>query len=170
MTVFYTDLLKNYISYPILFLEPIAAVIFLLGIRFYLSEKQYFKAWLSSGLGIVCIVFFGIIGLYPTMFPSSLDKTYSLTAHNASCSPPTLKIMLIVVILFVPHSPFVSGLGLYGIYAAPEGGGSIQLSRIHRSYPGQPNGFSWPACIQDNYGLQTSHTFPTSSGPGLRVV
>lgn len=102
MTVFYTELFKNYVTYPILFLELIAAVIFLLGIRFYISKREYFKSWLSSALGILCIVFFGIIGLYPNMFPSSLDKAYSLTAHNASSSPLTLKIMLVVAILFVP--------------------------------------------------------------------
>ncbi len=36
------------------------------------------------------------------MFPSSMDTAYSLTAHNAASSPLTLKIMLVVVILFVP--------------------------------------------------------------------
>jgi cytochrome d ubiquinol oxidase subunit II len=43
-----------------------------------------------------------VIGLYPNMFPSSIDDRYSLTAHNASSSPLTLKIMLIVVLLFIP--------------------------------------------------------------------
>jgi cytochrome d ubiquinol oxidase subunit II len=36
------------------------------------------------------------------MFPSSLDPKFSLTAHNASASPLTLKIMLLVVLIFVP--------------------------------------------------------------------
>ena len=36
------------------------------------------------------------------MFPSNIDPAYSLTAHNASSSGLTLKIMLVVVILFVP--------------------------------------------------------------------
>ena len=36
------------------------------------------------------------------MFPSTIDPSYSLTAFNASSSPLTLKIMLIVVLLFVP--------------------------------------------------------------------
>jgi len=31
-----------------------------------------------------------------------LDAAYSLTAHNACSSPLTLKIMLVVVVLFVP--------------------------------------------------------------------
>jgi cytochrome d ubiquinol oxidase subunit II len=43
-----------------------------------------------------------VIGLYPNLFPSSLNPRYSLTAYNASSSPLTLKIMLIVVIIFIP--------------------------------------------------------------------
>jgi cytochrome d ubiquinol oxidase subunit I len=39
---------------------------------------------------------------YPNMFPSSINPEYSLTAHNASSSPLTLKIMLIVVLIFIP--------------------------------------------------------------------
>lgn len=38
----------------------------------------------------------------PNLFPSSIDPAYSLSAFNASSSPLTLKIMLIVVLLFVP--------------------------------------------------------------------
>jgi cytochrome d ubiquinol oxidase subunit II len=36
------------------------------------------------------------------MFPSSIDPQYSLTAHNASSSPLTLTIMLVVALIFVP--------------------------------------------------------------------
>jgi cytochrome d ubiquinol oxidase subunit II len=43
-----------------------------------------------------------VTGLFPNLFPSSIDPSYSLTAMNASSSPLTLKIMLVVVILFIP--------------------------------------------------------------------
>jgi cytochrome d ubiquinol oxidase subunit II len=46
--------------------------------------------------------FFGVIGLFPNLFPSSIDPKFSLTAHNASSSPLTLKIMLAVAMIFVP--------------------------------------------------------------------
>ena len=65
-------------------------------------KKAYFRAWFASAATIVACVFYGVIGLFPNMFPSSIDSAYSLTAHNASSSPMTLKIMLVVVILFVP--------------------------------------------------------------------
>jgi cytochrome d ubiquinol oxidase subunit II len=99
---FSTRLYDNYFAHPILFIEIIITVLALLAIKFFLTKKAYFKAWFSSALTIVGATFFGVIGLYPTMLPSSLDPKFSLTAHNASSSPLTLKIMLIVVIMFMP--------------------------------------------------------------------
>jgi cytochrome d ubiquinol oxidase subunit II len=64
-----------------------------------LSKKAHATVmWLIAGAS----TFFGIIGLYPNLFPSSINSQYSLTAHNASSSPLTLKIMLIVALIFVP--------------------------------------------------------------------
>ena len=42
------------------------------------------------------------MGLFPNMLPSSLAAEFSLTAFNAASSPLTLKIMLVVVVLFIP--------------------------------------------------------------------
>ncbi len=101
-TKFYTNLYDNYITHPALFLILLATVIGLFGIKYFLVKKFLFKAWFSSSLGIVGTTFFGVTGLYPNMFPSSINPAYNLTAHNASSSPLTLKIMLVVVILFIP--------------------------------------------------------------------
>ncbi len=101
-SLFATPLFDNYLAHPVLFIVPLAAIVAFFGIRRYLGRENYFKAWLSSAAAIAGIIFFGFIGLYPNLFPSSMDKAYSLTALNASASPMTLKIMLIVVILFVP--------------------------------------------------------------------
>jgi len=99
---FATSLYDNYLNHPYLFLVILITVAALVGIRFFLSKKEWFKAWLSSGLTIIGATFFGVIGLFPNLFPSSLNPKYSLSAYNASSSPLTLKIMLIVVIIFVP--------------------------------------------------------------------
>ena len=40
--------------------------------------------------------------MFPKVLPSSIDAAHSLTAFNASSSPLTLKIMLIVALIFVP--------------------------------------------------------------------
>jgi cytochrome d ubiquinol oxidase subunit II len=97
-----TPLYANFIARPVLFIEIAATVAALLAVRIFLARKAYFKAWAASAATIVGAVFFGIIGLYPAMLPSSLNPRFSLTAHNAASSPLTLKIMLTVVIVFVP--------------------------------------------------------------------
>ena len=99
---FVTRLYDNYLAHPILFLVILLTVAALVGTRLFLAKKAFFKAWFASALTITGVTFFGVIGLYPNLFPSSINPGYSLTAHNSSSSPLTLKIMLIVVILFVP--------------------------------------------------------------------
>jgi cytochrome d ubiquinol oxidase subunit II len=99
---FSTRLYDNYVQHPAFFIIIVITVLALLSIRFFLARKAYFKAWFASALTIVGATFFGVIGLFPDLFPSSLNPRYSLTANNASSSPLTLKIMLIVVIVFIP--------------------------------------------------------------------
>ena len=99
---FYTRLYENYMAHPAFFAVILTTVIALMGVKFFISKKAFFKAWFASALTIVGATFFGVIGLYPNLFPSSLNPKYSLSAFNASSSPLTLKIMLIVVILFIP--------------------------------------------------------------------
>lgn len=101
-SIFATPLYNNYLASPILFAVILITVLALLGVRIFLAKQAYFKAWFSSALTIVGATFYGVIGLYPNMFPSSIDAAYSLTAHNSASSPLTLKIMLVVVIIFLP--------------------------------------------------------------------
>jgi cytochrome bd ubiquinol oxidase subunit II len=101
-TKFATPLYDNYVAHPALFLVVLITVAALLGIKFFLKRKALWGAWFSSALTIIGATFFGVIGLFPNLFPSSMDSRYSLTAHNASSSPLTLKIMLIVALIFIP--------------------------------------------------------------------
>ena len=98
----FTPLYNNYLTSPVLFLVPAVSVAAILGIKYFLMKKAFFKAWLCSAATIGSCTFFGVFGLFPNLFPSSIDAAYSLSAFNASSSPLTLKIMLIVVLLFVP--------------------------------------------------------------------
>ena len=99
---FATNLYNNYIAQPVLFIVVLITVLALVGVKFFLAKRTFFKAWFASALTIVGATFFGIIGLFPNMFPSSINADFNLTAHNASSSPLTLKIMLVVVIIFIP--------------------------------------------------------------------
>jgi cytochrome d ubiquinol oxidase subunit II len=97
-----TDLYDNYLAHPVLFIVLGMDVAALLSIKLFLKNQAWLKAWFSSALTIVLCTFFGVIGLFPRLFPSSMGDQYHLTAYNAASSPLTLKIMLVVVILIIP--------------------------------------------------------------------
>jgi cytochrome d ubiquinol oxidase subunit II len=99
---FSTNLYQNYLKTPLLFIVLALAVIALIGIRVFISQKRYFTAWFASATTIMSATFFCIIGLYPNLFPSNMEPGYSLTAFNASSSQLTLTIMLVVVAIIVP--------------------------------------------------------------------
>ncbi|HVN24107.1 MAG TPA: cytochrome d ubiquinol oxidase subunit II [Syntrophorhabdales bacterium] len=101
-TWFETGLYYNYKLIPVLLLIPLCAVLALLLVRAYLAHKTYGKAWFASCLVILCVTLFGVMGLYPNMLISTMNPAYSLTAFNAASSPGTLKIMLVVALIFVP--------------------------------------------------------------------
>ncbi|HKI58999.1 MAG TPA: cytochrome d ubiquinol oxidase subunit II [Trueperaceae bacterium] len=59
-------------------------------------------AFATTGLTIVLATVVAFEGLYPRVMPSSLGAGYDLTVYNASSSPMTLHVMLVVAIVFVP--------------------------------------------------------------------
>jgi len=97
-----TNLYANYFKWPVLWIIPIIAVVALLLTRLFIAKKSWWKAWFASSATILGCVFFGVAGLYPDLFPSSLNPKYSLTAFNSASSPLTLKIMLVVALVMVP--------------------------------------------------------------------
>lgn len=99
---FSTSLYANYFKYPALFLIILVAVAALFATRLFLAKQAFFKAWLASAITIMGCTFFGVAGLFPALFPSSMNPDWNLTAFNASSSPLTLKIMLGVVLVFIP--------------------------------------------------------------------
>ena len=101
-TKFETALWNNYTENPVLLVIPLVAVAGLLLTRVFLALESCWKAWFASCLTILGCTLFGVIGLYPNMLPSSLDPAYNLTVHNSASSPLTLKIMLVVALIFVP--------------------------------------------------------------------
>lgn len=97
-----TTLWDNYFSLPVLLVVPLLALVALLAARLYVGRRHWWKAWFASALFIVGVTLFGVIGLYPNIYPSSLNPNWSLTAFNASSSRLTLTIMLIVALIMVP--------------------------------------------------------------------
>lgn len=101
-TKYQTPIFDNYYANPLLFIIVAIVVGAYLGILYFLKHMQYFRAWFASALTIVSCAFFGFVGLFPNLFPSTISPEYSLTAFNSSSSPLTLTIMLWVVAVFVP--------------------------------------------------------------------
>jgi cytochrome d ubiquinol oxidase subunit II len=101
-TAFSTKLYNNYLRIPLLFAIPLVAVVALLATRLFIARAAFWKGWFASSLTIIAVTMFGVVGLYPSLLPSSLNPAYSLTAYNSASSPLTLKIMLGVALVFVP--------------------------------------------------------------------
>jgi cytochrome d ubiquinol oxidase subunit II len=101
-TAFQTKLYENYMASPVLFIIPLLCVCALLATRFFIMKQSYWKAWFASCATIATATLFGVIGLFPSLFPSSLSPAYSMTIHNSASSQLTLKIMLVVALIFVP--------------------------------------------------------------------
>jgi cytochrome d ubiquinol oxidase subunit II len=97
-----TPLWDNYLSAPVLLILPLITVTALLLIRWFIAVAAVWKAWFASGITIFTATLFGVVGLYPNIFPSSLDPAATLTIYNSSSSELTLKIMLGVALVFVP--------------------------------------------------------------------
>ncbi len=102
LTSFFTDLFVNYTAMPALFLIPLLAVAGLVGILLMLRKRQVLLAWACSCLFIICVTFFGTMGMFPRMLISSLDPAATLTCFNSASTPMTLTIMLVVALIMVP--------------------------------------------------------------------
>lgn len=102
LSAFYTNLYANYFKWPALFIVPLLAVVGLFGIRIMLNKGKLWLAWASSGLFILSVTFFGVLGMFPGIVISSLNDAWSVTAFNGASSPFTLTIMLWVTIACIP--------------------------------------------------------------------
>ncbi|MBA4371850.1 MAG: cytochrome d ubiquinol oxidase subunit II [Thermodesulfovibrio sp.] len=101
-THFRTDLYLNYMHSPLLSILPAAAVASLITGRLYLAKAGYTGAFFASCLTVLFFIFFGVVGLYPRLLPSSLDPNYSLNIANAASGSYTLMVMTIVALIFIP--------------------------------------------------------------------
>lgn len=102
LTALYTNLYANYIAMPFLAVFPLLAVIGLVGSRIMLKAGKLVLAWACSGLYLLGVTFFGVMGMFPGIVISSMNPEWSVTAFNAASSPLTLKIMLGVALVCVP--------------------------------------------------------------------
>lgn len=67
-----------------------------------LSARQFFLAFLASGIAVAAVIATAGISLFPFMLPSSANPSVSLTVWDASSSRLTLLIMLFCTAVFLP--------------------------------------------------------------------
>ncbi len=101
-TAFATGLEENYIRRPFWLVVPFLAIVSLALIKIAARRNKVLGAFFASCATIMLVTFTGVVGLFPNLIPSRLDRAHSLTAFNASSSPYTLRIMTIVALIFVP--------------------------------------------------------------------
>jgi cytochrome d ubiquinol oxidase subunit II len=88
--------------YPVLFLVPIIKLLAIVNIPRCIAQGRYFLAFFSSSVVIVLFMFLFGLGIFPNMVFSNPSLQYSLTIYNASSSPKTLGIMLVIALIGMP--------------------------------------------------------------------
>jgi cytochrome d ubiquinol oxidase subunit II len=94
--------LLNFGLHPWMLLAPVlgfgGAVLALLGIR----HRREVAALAGSSLSAIGIIATVGLSMFPYILPSTVDENSSLTVWNASSSAPTLFIMKIATVIFLP--------------------------------------------------------------------
>jgi len=101
-TAAWTDLYANYLARPALLIIPLVTVAALILTRILIARKSCWKAWGASCAAIFAVTLFGVVGMFPNLLPSSVAPAFGVTIADSASSPKTLKIMLGVVLVFVP--------------------------------------------------------------------
>jgi len=83
----------------ILFILLLAVIIF---IPIGLKSGRYFRSFLASSVTIICMIGLAAVSLFPRLVPSNIDLRYSLNIYNASSTPRTLTVMLIMALIGMP--------------------------------------------------------------------
>ena len=83
-------------------LPPVLAVLSILVAGYFLRKGQFGRVFLMTCLTVTFIVLTIFAFLYPRVMVSSLNPNWSLTIQNAASSAPTLRLMTIVTLIFLP--------------------------------------------------------------------
>ena len=149
-TVVVSPFLFQRVQNPLWIVLTLALLAALIAIPVLSKKGRAGAAFTASAVTIACMILVTAVSAFPVLVPSSLDLANSLTAYNASSSPRTLTVMLIIALIGVPIpcSPTPSssmavpckvtgGKKAYGGRPAPvRGNGDQGLPRPARGPPG----------------------------------
>jgi cytochrome d ubiquinol oxidase subunit II len=83
----------------VLFIVLLASVV---SVPVLLKGKAPFRAFLASSVLIASMIGLSALSLFPRLVPSLTDLAYSLTIRNASSTPTTLTVMLVIALIGMP--------------------------------------------------------------------
>ena len=66
------------------------------------GSKTYGRAFLATSLTVFSMTTLVGVSLFPRWVPSTVDLAHSLTIYNASSTPRTLWVMLVIALIGVP--------------------------------------------------------------------
>ncbi|AHN28036.1 Cytochrome d ubiquinol oxidase subunit II [Snodgrassella alvi wkB2] len=94
--------MNNYQQYPLLLVIPVLAYVgFIVAWLLAKGGKNFVAFWFSA-LGLGGVISTAGVSMFPFIMPSNTDLRSSLTVWDASSSEFTLKVMLVVALIFVP--------------------------------------------------------------------
>jgi cytochrome d ubiquinol oxidase subunit II len=112
VVLYFVATLATYFVSPFLFdgvlSNPLFWVFFILllgGIVYIpiaVRATKYFRAFIATSAAIIAMIGLAGVSLFPRMLPSSIDLAHSLTIYNASSTPRTLTVMLIIALIGMP--------------------------------------------------------------------
>lgn len=103
MTIMFApERFTNFGATPLAVLVPVLTIVVMASTYLAVRRGDVGRAFLASAGTIVGLMGIFAVSLYPMMLPASNDAANSLTAFNASSSPLTLRIMLILVAIGLP--------------------------------------------------------------------
>lgn len=91
----------NYAALPVLYLLPLLTLISLVLVQLLLQSGQYVKTFIASSSAMATMILTLCAGIFPNWVIAT-NPLNNLTIYNASSSPYTLKIMLIIALIGVP--------------------------------------------------------------------
>lgn len=94
--------MNNYAAQPLLWLCPITGIVMALFAGLLARLRRGAMAFTASALSLAGVILTAGVSMFPFVMPSSSHPGHSLTMWDAVSSEGTLKLMLIVVVAFLP--------------------------------------------------------------------
>jgi len=116
-------LLGNFRDYPAFLVAPVLTFGGLVAIRVYLRRGKHMRAFLSSALSIVALLFTAALALFPMFAPVLNDPQKGLSIANTVSSDKTLTAMLVIALVGVPL------VVIYTVYAYRTHAGKVTAEK-----------------------------------------